>query len=157
MRRMTLLLAVMATVLGLSAAPALAAGATQVSGEIGAVECDDLGADYVIPIVGDLEGCIHGWVTSYQAQPGGTYKEIADELFVGSWGGLEGTFEMTETLIAKFDGEPFASPQEHGRCKHPIVAGSGTGDFAGITGRLDFKDDVEVGTAYYTGHLKLGS
>jgi hypothetical protein len=44
----------------------------------------------------------------------------------------------------------------HGRCQHPITAGSGTGAFAGVTGRLDFKDDVDKATFYYHGHLTLG-
>ena len=44
--------------------------------------------------------------------------------------------------------------QEHGRCHHPITGG--TGDFAGATGVLRFKDDPVAGCSYYSGHLTLG-
>ena len=44
----------------------------------------------------------------------------------------------------------------HGRCQHPLVEGSGTGGFAGATGRLDFKDEVATGLYFYRGHIKLG-
>ena len=41
----------------------------------------------------------------------------------------------------------------HGRCHHPIV--DGTGDFAGATGVLQFKDDV-VNLKYdWRGHISL--
>jgi hypothetical protein len=33
-----------------------------------------------------------------------------------------------------------------GRCQHPIVEGSGTGNYEGVGGQLFFKDDVESGT-----------
>jgi hypothetical protein len=79
-----------------------------------------------------------------------TYQEYADEIFVGSYGALSGTFELTKFFTAKFDDD---GDQIWGRCKHPIVTDSGTGDFAGITGRLDFKDDDEAGNAPYKGHL----
>lgn len=51
----------------------------------------------------------------------------------------------------KFDPVTFA--QQHGRCHHPITAG--TGGFAGATGVLRFKDDPVAGCAYYSGHLTL--
>jgi len=37
----------------------------------------------------------------------------------------------------------------HGRCQHPIIAG--TGDFAGASGVITFKDDVTNGTSLYRG------
>jgi len=40
-----------------------------------------------------------------------------------------------------------------GAASHPIVAG--TGEFAGVTGRVDFKDVVADGTVVYRGHLKV--
>ena len=43
-----------------------------------------------------------------------------------------------------------------GRCQHPIITGSGTGGFAGATGRLDFKDQVSTGRFFYRGHITLG-
>ena len=42
-----------------------------------------------------------------------------------------------------------------GRCQHPIVAGTGTGVFEGVTGRLDFKDVVEIPNYSYRGHFKF--
>jgi hypothetical protein len=44
----------------------------------------------------------------------------------------------------------------HGRCQHPIVAGSGAGGFEGATGRVDFKDEVTTGRYLYRGHITLG-
>ena len=155
-----------ATLAGLGA-PAGAAGSVRVSGvgtpSLGLSEaCNDspyadTSADvhYVIDMAGDLEGCIYGSVTSFRFNEGsGTYLEIADETFVGTYGDNEGTFELTELFTGKFDAE---GNQIWGRCKHPIVRGSGTGDFAGVTGRLDFKDDVSTGTADYKGSIKLAS
>ncbi|MDH3192905.1 MAG: DUF3224 domain-containing protein [Acidimicrobiia bacterium] len=143
------------------ASPSSADGATQVSGlglpgAPGAAPCDDAeyaDAHYAIGMVGDLEGCIYGYITDYRFHPSGTYQEYAEEIFVGSYGSLSGTFELTEFFTAKFDAD--GNPV-WGRCKHPIVTGSGTGDFAGLTGRLDFKDDIEAGSAPYKGHLRFG-
>lgn len=146
------------------ALPAAAEGNVQISGlglpgAWGSAPCDNPDyshADYVIVLEGDLEGCIYGFITEARFHEGsGTYQEVADEVFEGSWGALSGTFELLENFTAKFDPDTFE--QIFGRCKHPIVADSGTGDFEGITGRLDFKDDVDAGNAPYTGHLKLGS
>jgi hypothetical protein len=44
----------------------------------------------------------------------------------------------------------------HGRCQHPITEGTGTGAFAGVIGRPDFKDDVESAVFHYRGHITLG-
>ena len=46
-------------------------------------------------------------------------------------------------------------PEVKGRCQHPIVAGSGTGGFAGATGRFDFKDVISDGSIVYRGHITL--
>lgn len=84
-----------------------------------------------------------------------TNKERADETFVGSYKGHEGTFRMTENFHAKFDLDSFN--EVFGFCKHPIVRGSGTKDFAGVRGRLDFRDDVDDPTNVsfpYKGHLR---
>ena len=159
------LLALMAAVLMLAVmvTPAGAKpGNTQVSGlglpgAPGPAPCDDpghAGADYAIVMTGDLEGCIYGYITSYRFhENSGTYQERADETFVGTYDGKAGTFEMVENFTAKFD--PDTGDQIFGRCKHPVVAGSGTGELTGISGRLDFKDDVAAGNAPYKGHLAL--
>lgn len=123
----------------------------------GGAPCDDpahAGADYAIAMQGDLEGCIYGYVTLARFHEGsGTYQERADETFVGTYHGLSGTFDLIENFTAKYD--PDTGDQVFGRCKHPVVAGSGTGDLAGVSGRLDFKDDVAAGNAPYKGHLSL--
>ncbi|MFN2202902.1 MAG: hypothetical protein ACK2UO_17010, partial [Caldilineaceae bacterium] len=41
-----------------------------------------------------------------------------------------------------------------GRCQHPIIANSGEGAFEDVTGRIDFKDDIEAGDFPYRGHLQ---
>jgi hypothetical protein len=64
----------------------------------------------------------------------------------------EGTLWFAYELSAKYDPVTFA--QAHGRCHHVITGG--TGDFAGATGGLHFKDDPVNGCSYYSGHLKLG-
>lgn len=163
MKRTFVVLAVVAVMLGVIAAPASAQN-TQVEGlgvlvTPGDGQCDDAprpDVDYALALTGDLEGCIYGYITSVHYQEtSGTYQERAHEVFVGTWGDLTGTFDMVENFSGKFD--PVTGEQLFGRCKHPIVAGSGTGDFEGVTGRLDFTDDVDAGNAPYRGHLNLGS
>lgn len=138
-----------------------AAGATQVSGSIDGGPCDSppagfSGYDYSFPVAGDLDGCIYGVITTARYHEGsGTYQEVADEVFVGTYGDLAGSFEMIERYTAK-DGADNVTGLYFARCKHPIKAGTGTGDFVGVTGRLDFKDDTDAGTAAYKGHLRFG-
>lgn len=169
MRLTVALVAVSATLL-LGLVPAASAGgkgAVQVSGQT--VPGADCGAgpagtvwespDYAFAIEGDLEGCIYGAVTSFNCTPSGMYQERADELFVEE--GTGDSFEMTEFFWAKFIfGETCnfdtIEAQVFGGCKHPIVAGTGTGGWEGVTGRLDFKDDVSTGIAHYKGHLRMG-
>ena len=148
-----------------SAAPssAHAGGATQISG-IGSydVSCDpnsvigkSFGADYAILMDGDLQGCLYTNVVTAQSSPSGTYRETGTELFVGSWGDETGTFETTYRFEAKYedlDADPLI--EIFGRCQHPIVKGSGTGVFEGVTGILLFKDDIEAGDFPYRGHLR---
>lgn len=153
----------LAGIVALTPTPSVAAsdGVTQVAGDavlatVGDAPCDDAahaGADYALAMTGDLVGCIYGTITHSAFHPSGTYQERADEVFVGDYGALSGTFGLTEHFTAKFDTDTFA--QIFGRCQHPIVDGSGTGDFSGVGGRLDFKDDVNAGTAAYRGHLSL--
>jgi hypothetical protein len=73
---------------------------------------------------------------------------------------LSGTCDAGEPagsifLTFKFSGkyDPTFTVEQHGRCHHPVVGG--TGGFAGVTGVLDFKDDPVTGCAYYKGHLDL--
>src|ERR687889_302179 len=80
--------------------PALAEGATQISGVAvldEADECDSgsVGADFALIMDGDLEGCLYTFVDHETAQssPSGTYRETGTETFVGSYLGKSGTFE----------------------------------------------------------------
>jgi hypothetical protein len=143
--------------------PALAEGATQISG-IGFFpdpgECDDppegVVSDYAVVMTGDLEGCLYTDVKTAESSPSGTYRETGTEFFVGSYLGESGTFETTYRFEAKYeDVGPPPTGEIFGRCQHPIVEGSGTGGFEGVSGRLDFKDDVETGEFFYRGHLRF--
>jgi hypothetical protein len=135
-------------------------GATQISG-IGfyaaAGECDyeSQGAVYAIRMTGDLEGCLYAFIDDFECSPSGTYREVGREYFVGTYNGQPGTFLTTYKFEAKYedcDGGPLGA-EIFGRCQHPIVAGSGTGVFNGVTGQLNFKDDIEAGNFPYRGHL----
>jgi hypothetical protein len=94
--------------------------------------------------------------------PSGVFTATGTEEFQGcldangdrSCGASEpsGTLLMSFEASGKFDLATFT--EQHGRCHHPIV--SGTGDFADATGVFRFKDDPVAGCAYYSGHLTLG-
>ena len=174
----TLMVCVLASALALAVAlvaskdvsaapsPAHAGGATQISG-IGSydVSCDpnsvigeSFGADYAILTDGDLQGCLYTNIETAQSSPSGTYRETGTELFVGSTSEGAGTFETTYRFEAKYedlDADPLI--EIFGRCQHPIVKGSGTGVFKGVTGILFFKDVIEAGNDPYfpyRGHLR---
>ena len=168
-RRLTILtlttLAIVAfiSVASTAPSPALAEGATQISGvgfydvDFTDVTCDDpegAGADYALVMTGDLEeGCLYAFVETQESSPSGTYRETGTELFVASDG--SGTFETTYRFEAKYEDVDNLAGEIFGRCQHPIVEGSGTGIFEGVSGRLDFKDDVETGEFFYRGHLRF--
>jgi hypothetical protein len=109
-------------------------------------------------MTGSLEGCWYTKVVSTKdnGAPSGVYQERGEEVFVGSLdGGAMGTFATTYKFTSKWDPDASTGSEVHGRCQHPIVAGSGTGGFAGATGRVDFKDDVVTGEFLYRGHISL--
>jgi len=164
-RRLTILtfitLAIVAfiSVASTAPSPAFAGGATQISGIGFYAEgdaCDDPrgeGAAYALVMTGDLEGCLYTFVETAESSPSGTYRETGTELFVAS-GGVS-TFETTYRFEAKYEDVANPATEIFGRCQHPIVEGSGTGIFEGVTGRLDFKDDIEAGNFPYRGQLRL--
>ncbi len=134
-------------------------GATQISGigdwpEVG--ECTPLpeGAHYAIRLAGDLEGCLYATVEGSECSPSGAYQEWGTETFVGSYNGEDGTFDTTYQFTAKYDDCTTLETELFGRCQHPIVEGSGTGVFQDVTGRLDLKDDMEIPSFPYRGHLR---
>ena len=158
-RRISLaMLTAAAAALVLLVAPVAAGGNTQFSA-IGTFDpdrllCDELDSLYV-PVVmsGDIVGC---WYTpSYtveQSTPSGTYVETGTETFVGCL--ADGTTCGTFSTTYRFEGKYAPDGSEiFGRCQHPFV--SGTGDFAGITGRIDMKDDVVTPQLFVRGHYNL--
>ncbi len=156
---------VAAATVAAGAAPATA-GTTQISGTgvfdtTGACGPPPAGyedfADYPpIVMTGSLEGC---WYTDVQTvrdngAPSGVYLERGEEVFVGSLnGGPVGTFATTYLFSSRWSPDVSSGTEVRGRCQHPIATGSGTGGFAGATGRLDFKDDVVTGTYNWRGHI----
>ena len=144
----------------LGAAPARAAGATQIHGtgfydDLGlCVDPVDPDVAYALTMSGDLEGCWYIAIDTVDCSPSGTYREIGHERFVGRYEGAEGTFRTTYRFTAKYADCANVLGELVGRCQHPIVAGSGTGVFTGVSGRLDFKDDIAAGNFPYRGHLQ---
>ena len=160
--RVVLATAIMATVVFMGfVSQASAAGAQQIRGigyfdDIGfCADAKGAGADFATIMTGDLEGCQYVFVDSYSCTPSGVYTELGTEVYVVEGpNGEVGTFETTYRFSAKFEDCETLTGEIFGRCQHPITAGSGTGDFEGVTGRLDFKDDIEAGNFPYRGHLR---
>jgi hypothetical protein len=156
-RRLTVLVAATLLALSLAAPAALAGGATQISGVAFLDEADtcdsaSVGANYALIMTGDLEGCLYTFVGPAVSSPSGTYRETGTELFVAS-GGAD-TFSTTYRFEAKYEDVANLSGEIFGRCQHPIVEGSGTGIYEGVSGILLFKDNVETGEFLYRGHLR---
>ncbi len=136
--------------------PALAGGATQISG-VGVYadgQTCSKRASYALILDGDLKGCLYAFILTQERSPSGTYRETGRELFVSSDPNRPGTFKTTYRFEGKFEDVANLTGEIFGRCQHPIVKGSGTGIFEGVTGRLDFKDDIEAGNFPYRGHLR---
>ena len=80
--------------------------------------------------------------------PSGTYQETGTELFVGCLNGTTcGQFTTTYTFTGKFTS---SFEEIHGR-QHPVTGT--TGGFAGMSGVIQFKDDVDTGIFYYRGNI----
>lgn len=134
-----------------------ALGATQISGVgvfVSTAECPDRPSVYPpIKMSGGLVGC---WYTdAYEVvltTPSGVYQERGTETFIGclSDGTTCGTFSTTYKFTARFAAD---GSEIWGHCEHPLV--SGTEDFAGITGQVNFKDNVQTGEFLYEGHFRL--
>ena len=139
-------------------------GATQISGVgfyAATGECDyqSIGATYAVKMTGDIEGCLYVYIDAYDCSPSGTYREVGREYFVGTYNGQTGTFWTNYRFESKFEGcsndGSYLGAEIFGRCQHPIVKGSGEGVFKGVTGRMDFKDDIAAGNFPYRGHLSF--
>ena len=162
--RVTFVVAVMSLIAFIvSVAPASAGGATQISGfaDLSGAGCDAGFGDFAIGLSGDLEGCNYVTVLTSVCSPRGTYNETGTEYYVIVNDEMEeiGTFSTTYRFTAKYtecdqeEGIP-GGVEIFGRCQHPIVAGSGTGMFEGVTGRLDYKDYPAINEYPYRGHLR---
>ncbi|HXV60073.1 MAG TPA: hypothetical protein VEK15_05225 [Vicinamibacteria bacterium] len=155
-----IVLVVVVSVVSTMSPPLHAGGATRIAG-IGFFadpgEClDEQGAeaDLALRMTGDLVGCHYIFVEEWGCTRSGTYHERGTEVFVGEYNGKTGTFATTYLFTAKLASCPDLSTEIFGRCQHPIVRGSGTDDFEGVTGRFDVKDDLEAGNFPYKGHLR---
>jgi hypothetical protein len=129
-------------------------GATQVSGlftpdSVESPACTDHPAALQRGVMtGSLEGCWYvDTVTSEKVTPSGGYKATGTETFIGCLDDACGQLFTTFTFTAKFNAD---GTEDHGRCHHPIVGG--TGDFAGVTGVINMHD-LPNGCATYKGHL----
>ena len=161
----TLVAVALIGVVSTAPSPALAGGATQISGvasfdDPAVGECasppEGVASDYPpLVMTGGLDGCLYTDILTTESSPSGTYRETGTELFVGSYLDGSGTFETTYRFEAKYEDVDNLAGEIFGRCQHPIVEGSGTGIFEGVSGRLDFKDDVETGEFFYRGHLRF--
>jgi hypothetical protein len=162
----TLVAVALIGVVSTAPSPALAGGATQISGvaffddpDPLDAACNDpevVGADpppnYALVMTGDLEGCLYTFIETAESSPSGTYRETGTETFVASDG--VSTFETTYRFEAKYEDVTDPATEIFGRCQHPIVEGSGTDIFEGVSGILLFKDDIEAGNFPYRGHLR---
>jgi hypothetical protein len=130
----------------------LPAGAKKISG-IGYLDAKDAcnsagqGAVYALTMTGDLEGCLYVFIDEFSCTDG-NYLEKGRELFVGTYKGKSGSFRTTYDFQAKYEGcnpdGSYAGAEISGQCQHYIVKGSGTGCFTGVTGRIDFIDNVKA-------------
>ena len=107
-----------------------------------------------LAMTGSLDGCWYTHIETARTTRGGVYLESGTELFVGQLdGGPAGTFTTTYKFEAKLNAD---GAEVRGRCQHQILSGSGTGGFAGATGRVDFKDIIGDPITYvYRGHISL--
>jgi hypothetical protein len=137
-------------------------GATQISGSgfyATSGECSSINppSDFALRMTGDLTGCLYVFIDDYECSPSGTYREEGREYFVGTYNGQAGTFWTAYKFEARYEGCDNGAPvgaEIFGRCQHPITESSGTGVFNGVSGQLNFKDDIEAGNFPYTGHLR---
>jgi len=152
--------ALLSSVLATSS-PTRAGGATQISG-VGAyaapgqcIDPEGEGASYVLIMTGAFSGCHYAFIQSSICSQGGAYYETGTETFVGTYNGEFGTFRTNYVFTATYQDCQNFIGEIAGRCQHPIVEGSGTGIFEGVSGRFDMKDDIEAGDFPYRGHLSF--
>jgi len=171
MRIRVVALVAVATVVVMSSAVPASASARVVMGVQTPVDsgpCFSPNAVFSTSMDGGLLGC--WWVDTISPdvfdpssyRPSGTAVFRGTEHFTGCLnedgdaacdpGEPWGTFHTTYTFTARFAAD---GSEVHGRCHHPIV--SGTDDFAGISGVINFTDDVSTSppTSPYWGPVRL--
>ncbi len=128
----------------------------EVSGSLDwSAPCTAMKTDYAFGLTGDITGCVYGNILSEEYnEETGEYQSRDHEYWHVSVAGLSGTWESNESFYALFD--PDTGAQISGGCEHPIIEGSGTGDFESVDGEIRFVDDVVNGTADYFGVVKIG-
>ncbi|MCB0213069.1 MAG: hypothetical protein KDJ52_27245 [Anaerolineae bacterium] len=141
--------------------PASAEGATKISGtaldgtDMCDYETDGVDEPTIFPLYfpedEGVYGCLYSYAESVDESPSGTIREKGHEIFVSHDPDNPGTFESTYLFTLKLDEN---GNELWGRCQHPIIAGTGTGVYEGVTGRIDIKDDLEAGNFPYKGHLQ---
>ena len=157
--RLSVALSVIVCVAALVAAAPASASTVQLSGVQTLID----------PATGtyDMEGSLIGtwYTTGFEitgVHPSGTVQATGTELFDGCLD-LDGDEACTAedpsgtlSFEMKFSGKfvpPLLMIELHGRCQHPIVAG--TEDFEEATGVIHFKDIPPGGIATYQGHISL--
>jgi hypothetical protein len=144
-----------------SASPSLVSGVQSPGGR--APACSDLLASYTM--TGGLVGCWYsdtGAITKEHITSSGTdlIHFAGTEHFTGCLdvdgdgqcaGDPSGTLYFSFTFTGQYD--TVTGDEIRGRCHHPVVGS--TGDFAGATGVINFKDDVSNGTAVYMGQINF--
>jgi hypothetical protein len=112
-------------------------------------------------MAGSLIGCWYtDTVEQVKSSPNGEILAIGTEHFVGcidvnrdercSHRDQHGTLAFIFAFEGQFDK---TGKEVRGACQHPIL--SGTGDFRGARGRLNFTDNVATGTSAYRGQITL--
>ena len=158
MGRTARLIAVAAALATILVVPATAAGAIEPNVEGLATFVDECGGAtslITLELEGSFDGCLYtDEITQAKFRPDGVYIEHGFETIVGCLdtpaGQKCGTLQTSYEYVATFDAE---GTQLTGGCTHPIIGGSG--DFAGASGIIVFRDDLAAGTADFRGVIEL--
>lgn len=112
------------------------------------------GANLAMRLSGDLQGCYYIFVESFVCLPNGIYRMSGNEVFVKDGSDGNDLFRTTYNFEGKYVDCATQLIEIFGRCQHPITAGTGTGIYEGVTGRIDVKDDVKALEFNYRGYLQ---
>ena len=118
-------------------------------------ECGGATSLATLEMEGSFTGCLYtDEITRARFSPDGVYVEEGFETIAGCWDSPDGekcgTLQTSYRFIATFAPD---GTQLSGGCTHPIIGG--TGDLAGASGLIVFRDDVAAGTADFRGEIIL--